>query len=239
MFGALCGVILKLSLAPQCVRQIRYGVHLICPCSFRFVGRKKMYATSRRPDDFMYVAFPDKPAYFTNVSESNETNKDGCASDQDVSDIVRSGKYKLLVIEPQISEEDKLLKYMKTAIISQRIIRALPDFNGGISLCFSSNPSGLQRGVCVYIDKEGNVPTDITEIAKQHDVKFYFHFRNKGDGKFMRTTCDLADENVIEERNFFLSVQQPESSIFSVPDYTPVFHDYTRTKMILEKVLYM
>ncbi|OWF36295.1 UMP-CMP kinase 2, mitochondrial-like isoform X1 [Mizuhopecten yessoensis] len=234
MFGALCVSILKQ--ARICEKKIRPSAQV------QVVKLWKM-SFSTEPSsrgEFTYIAFPDKPTYLSKLNRNCAKENDHCAGLTDASDIVSGdkGHHTLLVIQPQVSDEDMVAKYIQTGVISQRIIRDLPaDFPGGFSLCYSSSSNVVKRGVCVYYkDEERDVILpEIKRILHGQNVRSYFRFSNNRNGRFKRTEHDTTTEDIIDEATYCLSGNQTQSAIFSVPDFTPVFNDYARTRLILQQ----
>ncbi|XP_033762619.1 UMP-CMP kinase 2, mitochondrial-like [Pecten maximus] len=231
MLGALCGPILKQAL--NCGKSIR-------PLTQVHVGKLwKMSYSAEHPGEFTYIAFPDKPAYLSKL------NRNGTRLDElvpsNASEIASGvhGNYTLLVIQPQVPKENKLTKYIQTGTISQRIIRDLPDFPGGFSLCYSTVSGVVERGVCVYFkdeDRNDTIPK-IKRILNEHNISSYFKLINNGNGKFIRTKHDVTNGDIVDEAEYCLTESITQSAIFTVPDFTPVFHDYARTRLILQKTL--
>ncbi|XP_060085838.1 UMP-CMP kinase 2, mitochondrial-like [Ylistrum balloti] len=231
MLGALCVSILKH--APKCGRRIRTS---LIPDNLVKLGN--MSYPAEHHGEFTYIAFPDKPTYLSKLN-LNCTRPDDCATGlSDASDIISGdcGYNTILVIHPQVSDEDRLMKYIKTGIISQRVIRDLPDFPGGCSLCYTSRSEDVERGLCVYFREEGDdILSKIKRVLKEHKISNYFRFINNRKGQLKRTEHDVSNEDIVDESEYGVLESQKQSAFFSVPEFTPVFHNYARTRFILQQ----
>lgn len=226
MFGALCVSIFKR--APTSGK----GIRSLTQNVWFTLGKMSTSAEN----EVTYISFPDKPAYLSKLKSENVA----IASDiGEASDIVNGDRdsYSLLVIHPQVSEEGMLTKYIQTGIKSQKIIRDLPDFEGGFSLCYSKRSAIVERGVCVYFKEEDgkDIITRMKTVFNRHGITNYFKFVNKTKGKFKRIQYDVANDDIVEEDDYCLSKSLTQSAMFSVPEFTSVFHDYSRTRMILQQ----
>jgi len=253
-----------------------FGALIIAPKSnlfFKFSRKLQHVHAWIRMSDFrkftdscVYVAFPDKPAYFTKRSCVSPSRDHARTEGDSVSKFITKG-YDYVMLQPHVEAQECLERYIKTGIDVQKIIRKLPEFSGGWALCYSTadqshhmdttHGGSPKRGVFLYIDNSDQQNSDtkkkILNIAKDHGLKTYCQFINTSNNVYKRQVLNLNSnekEEITEEEEFVFETTAPlsklaspkrnenvnVSAIFSDVEYSPVFSTYKRSRSVLQKV---
>lgn len=203
----------------------------------------------------IHLGFPDSPVYLKLNDLQNAEDDTNTFSNQKSEYF--SNAYDILLLKPQVDDGDVLSKYIKSATVSQKIIRSLPILRGGVSICSFLQPNSdrnqtystklhgeVSRGVVIYLNTENQNDIDsksqIIKIAGDNGIDEYNRVKIQDQNRAI-VTKHTTDGTEIDKSTYNIQSclnkdKYNTSPIFTRPDLMPVLHSYHRSMDILKKV---
>ena len=213
----------------------------------RFLNAKRRNWTSKYTmmDRFFYIAFPERPIYLRRQGLS-----DGSKSESRISGGTLKRFNKDTLVYLAFPKADN---YISSAIQSQALYRksvVWSDLNFAHCLSFSrnckqtENESLFKRGVCIYMESKSEVKDSeesmLTFLRESNfnagkitfiDDQFVWRSISSSESKdeFPLVCVDRKDVTFQDSSCY-------ESPLFTVSEFSPVFHSFQESRNVLEKV---
>lgn len=197
---------------------------------------------------YIYIACPDNPVYLQNQQQSVNENENESENRQRVSvDLQQDDHCEFFVLPKHVDKLSETGIYVHTSICAMQVFRMSEiRSNALVTHCIQFGMGFHKRGVYIKGDRttfkvgtqrffEKNLDFDVFELVKLENNSYIMKPVFSGCESVPQMCLETVKAKAVKYP-FELQTYDSVSPIFININFTPVFHDFHRTKQVLADV---